>query len=234
VSELYVYGITRPGRLPARVAERGVELVSARGRAAIVSAVDASPVEATRRNLLAHADVVESLHERAVVLPARFGTVLPDRRGVVELLSLPEVGALLERHAASSELTVKGDYDEAVLAQVAPGAAAQRAAYRLNPSFDNALALGEAVADVLADRRARDAGRILDALEPLALDLRVGEPAGEFAVVSLALLVDRGRVDEVSAALDALAAELSPPLRFRLTGPLPPYSFVDLDLGVPA
>jgi len=79
VSRLYLYGITRSREVPERLADQGIFLVEGEERAAVVSALDEGPVEATRRNLLAHADVVEQLHEEAVVLPARFGYMLESR-----------------------------------------------------------------------------------------------------------------------------------------------------------
>jgi hypothetical protein len=234
VSALYLYGITRARGLPERLVSAGVSCVESGGLAAIVSEVEPRPVEATRRNLLAHADVVEELHQEALVLPARFGIVLDDRDAVRGLLALPEIADLLERHAAASELRLKGIYDESVLAELAGAVADLRAAYRAAPTLDAGIALGEAVADALAARRTADAGRVLERLRPHILDARSSEAAGELDAFALALLVDRADVDAVSAALDDLAAALSPPLRFTLVGPLPPYSFVDLELRAAA
>ena len=115
MSRLYLYGITRPREVPQRLRDQGVFLVEDDGRAAIVSELDEGPVEATRRNLLAHADVVEQLHEDGVVLPARFGYVLESRDEALELLGLPEVDELLERHEQTCELTLRGKYEESVL-----------------------------------------------------------------------------------------------------------------------
>ena len=58
----------------------------------------------------------------------------------------------------------------------------------------------------------------------------VSEPLGEFGALDLALLVRRDGVTSLDAALEELIAELSPPLHLRLVGPLPPYSFVSLEL----
>ncbi|HJQ74040.1 MAG TPA: GvpL/GvpF family gas vesicle protein, partial [Gaiellaceae bacterium] len=190
------------------------------------------PVEATRRNLLAHADVVEQLHEGAVVLPARFGHVLESREEALELLAMPEIEGLLQQHERTAELTLKGTYEESVLAQIGAQLQHLRLAYRAEPSVDAGIALGEAVGEQLAERRARDQSLVVDALSPLILDVVVTEPAGELSAFDLALLVERGRVKPVEERLEELSARLSPPLHFKLVGPLPPYSFVRL--GLPA
>jgi hypothetical protein len=228
VSRLYLYGITRPRELPARLADDGISLVVTEDRAAVVSDLEDGPVEATRRNLLAHADVVEQLHEDAVMLPARFGYVLESHDDALDLLDLPEIGQLLERHNGTCELTLKGTYEESVLADVGAELQPLRDAYRADPSMEAGIALGEAVGQGLADRRVRDASLVLDTLGPLALDVVQGEPAGELAAFDFALLAERDRVQSIEAGVEELSGRLSPPLHFKLVGPLPPYSFVQL------
>ena len=234
MSKLYLYGVTRPREMVQRLAEQGISLVVAEDRAAIVSELEEGPVEATRRNLLAHADVVEQLHEEAVVLPARFGHVLESREEALELLALPEIEQLLERHERTCELTLRGKYEESVLAEIGAGLQPLRAAYRAEPSVEVGIALGEAVGERLAERRVRDRSLVLDELRPLVLDFVSSEPAGEFAAFDLALLVDRDQVAPVEQRIEQLVARLSPPLHFKLVGPLPPYSFVRLALPVVA
>jgi hypothetical protein len=234
VGALYLYGVTRPRELPARLGERGIFLVEDDGRAAIVSELDAAPVQANRRNLLAHADTVEDLHEQAVVLPTRFGTVLDDHDAARELLALPELEELLERHREHSEMTLKGTYEQAVLAEVAHPLAPLREAYRQAPTMAAGVALGEAVTEALADRRARDLDRVMGRVAPHVVDVVVSKPLGELGALDVALLVRRDAVAPLETALGEVAAALSPPLHLRLVGPLPPYSFVSLDVPVPA
>jgi hypothetical protein len=229
MSKLYLYGITRPREVPERLREQKIFLVEADERAAVVSELEeGGPVEATRRNLLAHADVVEQLHEDAVVLPARFGYVLESQEGALELVALPEIEHLLELHEGTCELTLRGKYEESVLAEVGADLQPLRDAYRVSPSVDAGIALGEAVGEALAARRAYDQSLVLDALGPLVLDVVAGDPASELAAFDLALLVERGAVESVEKQVEELASRLSPPLHFRLVGPLPPYSFVRL------
>jgi hypothetical protein len=228
VTRFYLYGITRPREVPQRLAGQGIFLIDCEGRAAVVSELDDGPVEATRRNLLAHADVVEQLHEESVVLPARFGYMLESREEAFELLGLPEIEQLLERHKGTCELTLKGTYEESVLAEVGAALEPLREAYRAAPSVEAGIALGEAVGEGLADRRARDQALVLGELRPLALEVLTSEPAGEFGAFNAALLVERRGVEAVEQQLEQLAARMSPPLHFKLVGPLPPYSFVRL------
>jgi hypothetical protein len=47
-------------------------------------------------------------------------------------------------------------------------------------------------------------------------------------VLNEAFLVDRNRAQAFAEAVDTVAAERTDRMRFRLLGPMPPYSFVDL------
>jgi hypothetical protein len=234
VSKLYLYGITRPREVPERLREQKVFLVETEERAAVVSELGDGPVEATRRNLLAHADVVEQLHEEAVVLPARFGYMLESQEEALELLALPEIEHLLELHEGTCELTLRGKYEESVLSEVGAALQPLRDVYRATPSVEAGIALGEAVGEALAVRRAYDQSLVLDGLRPLVLDVVESEPAGEFAAFDLALLVERTGVEQVEKQVEEFSNRLSPPLHFRLVGPLPPYSFVRLAMPAAA
>ena len=96
------------------------------------------------------------------------------------------------------------------------------------PSTDAGIALGEAVGQQLNERRARDESAVLDELRPLILDFVSSVPAEELAAFDLAVLIDRDQVGAIEKRLEGLAERLSPPLHFKLVGPLPPYSFVRL------
>jgi hypothetical protein len=66
---------------------------------------------------------------------------------------------------------------------------------------------------------------VIAALEPFLIDIHEERPRGDQQVMSLALLVDRRRRADLDAAVQALAASLSPELRFDYAGPLAPIDF---------
>jgi hypothetical protein len=228
----YVYGVTWADGarsstegvldIPVRVLEHG-EL------AALVSELPSADIRARRRDLLRHADVLQQAFERREILPLGFGAVFASSEDVVAELLEPryeELVALLQSLEGLVELTLRAFYDEAgVLAAVVrhePRIAALRGSS--NPA--DQVALGEAVAHALADRRARDADEIVASLSSLAREVEVEERVAEFEVVRAAFLVDRSAVEDFEAQAEELAQRHGGLIRFKLTGPLPPHHFV--------
>jgi hypothetical protein len=126
---VYLYGVA-DATSPPRITEMGVgenggstvEVVERDGLVAVVSDLAGDAVPPTRRNLTAHTRVLEAAIDQGPLLPARFGTVLPDRDAVAhEVLEarLGDLRAGLDRVRGAVEMVVKGTYDEsAVLAQI--------------------------------------------------------------------------------------------------------------------
>jgi hypothetical protein len=169
----------------------------------------------------------------------RFGVVMPSREAVeAELLEanselLAEHLRVLEPYV---ELDVRGLCAEHELLQTVvverPDIARLRASIEGRPvesTYHESIRLGELVAQAVTEKRAEIAQRILSQLEPLAAAARPSDPLHEQMVANLAFLVERERVGEFDAAVDAIGRELSDPeVRVRYLGPLPPHNFVDL------
>lgn len=241
--DAYVYGVIRAGAAERSPGEgidgQSVELATYDGLAALVSDAPDVPVKASRRNLMAHSRVLQSVIAETCVLPMRFGVVMPSREAVeAELLGANR--ELLEDHLRALdpyvELDVRGLLAEHELLQTVvaerPDIARLRASIEGRPvesTYHESIRLGELVAHAVADKREAIAQRILGELEPLAAAARDGELLHEQMVANVAFLVERERVGEFDAAVDALGRELSDPeVRVRYLGPLPPHNFVDL------
>ena len=92
------------------------------------------------------------------------------------------------------------------------------------------IQLGEAVAAEVDRRRAEDTGFALDRLAPLAVASRSEALSAADAAFNLAFLVDRDRIDGFSKAVADLAREFGERVSIRYVGPLPPYSFAEMEL----
>jgi hypothetical protein len=240
--DLYVYGVTRAGAEPPNGAT-GIEGGPARllpyaGLAAIVSPAPDGLVKPSRRNLTAHTSILREAMEQAPVLPMRFGVVMPPEAVERELLEGPRarLEELLERLEGTVELELKVVFDEeALLRDVLAGderIRRLRDGLQRVPSdaaYYDRIRLGELVAEAVEHVCAAEADRILGALVPLTLDWRRTEELPERVALKAAFLVEASGRAAFETAAEAVAAEAVPRFRCQLVGPLPPFSFVELD-----
>src|SRR5919201_3578878 len=115
----YVYGVVRArrGSRPrlAGIYDKPVKVVARDGLGALVSDVPDGPIDAGRDELLAHSHVLERALERGVVLPMRFGVVMPSEQAVREALLAAheaELRTQLDEMEGKVELNVKAIYEE--------------------------------------------------------------------------------------------------------------------------
>src|SRR3954447_4592131 len=247
--DAYVYGVIGAGaagwRPPAEgVDDQPVELVERDGLAALVSEAPRVPVRANRRNLMAHSRVLQSVIGERCVLPMRFGDVMPDRAAVAAEL-LGHNGEWL-----ASQLSVFETYVELDVRAICPEEELLRAVVRERPqlaelreslrgrpgpaTYYERIRLGELVAGAVAEKREEIAGWVAGALGRLAAATKMAEPLHEQMLANVAFLVDRERVPEFDASVEALDRELGEEIRLRYTGPLPPHNFVDVEAGTEA
>jgi Gas vesicle synthesis protein GvpL/GvpF len=242
----YVYGVVRA---PSRAKPKGkgidgkpLRVVAAGSIGALTSEVPDEPLEAGRDELLTHARVLEKALENGAVLPMRFGVVMPDDAAIRdELLAAhrPQLEEQLAEMDGKVEVNVKALYDEATLLHEVLAEnrdiAALRQATQDQPedaTYYERIRLGELVAAAVTAKRERDEEMVIDRLAPHAVAMQVGEPIHERMVANASFLVESERSSEFDDALEELAAEQHPRIGFKLTGPLPPHSFVELTVGV--
>ena len=241
----YVYGVIRTsGRSKPKVKGidgRPLAVVKSNGSlGALVSDVPEGPLEAGRDELLTHSRVLEKALEQGTVLPMRFGVIMPDESTVRDQLleaHRPELEEQLDQMEDKVELNLKGLYDEAsVLREVLaenPEAAQLRELVQSKPedaAYFDRIRLGELIAEALTAKREADEQWILDRLAPHAVAVEPGNLVHEHMMVNASFLVERKRLPKFDEALEKIAAEQHPRISFKLTGPLPPHSFVELSL----
>jgi hypothetical protein len=229
----YLYGVVRArdvAGLPAMsgVAGKSVTAVTSDGLAAVLSELDDLELQASRADLLAHADVLQAVVDHCDVVPLSFGHLCHSAEQVRrELLErdATRLSRILDELHDTVELQVKATYvEEAVVAEVVRS---DRKLQRLRGSTDHRrqIELGRRFASALEARRHADSARLVERVGRIADRAALGEPPGEFGVVDAAFLIPRGSVAAFLEEIDQAAAEEST-ITVRAVGPMAPYSFV--------
>ena len=240
----YVYGVVRApvkgGFKGKGIHGKPLRTVSWEGLGALTSDVPDAELEAGRDELLTHSRVLERALKRGVVLPMRFGTVMPSEASVRDDLLAAhreELEAQLEEMGEKVEINIKGIYDEEIILREVlaenPEVADLRAAIQGKPeeaTYYERIRLGELVAEALTAKRELDERVYVDRLSPHAVGVEVGQATHERMAVNASFLVERDRLADFDRAIEELGAEQAGRVRFRYTGPLPPHSFVELSL----
>jgi hypothetical protein len=242
---MYVYGIVpASSRVPSGTGVMKGRLRSLRAGelVAIVSSVRDGELQAGREDLLAHSRVLERALSNGVVLPMRFGMVMPDADAVrEELLERyhDDLLAQLEELAGKVEIDLRALYDEqVVMREIVAGdpriARRTEALRERDPdsAYYERVALGQMVAEALERVREADTASLLETLEPLAVAAQVAEPEHERVAAHVSFLVEDAQLHEFDEAVDELGRAQAGRVRLRYTGPLAPYSFVHLPAGV--
>jgi gamma-glutamylcyclotransferase (GGCT)/AIG2-like uncharacterized protein YtfP len=241
----YVYGVVRgDSTLPAveGIAGAPLELVDAGGVAALTSVAPGEYLEAGREDLLTHSRVLEASLEQGTVLPMRFGVVVPDDetlRGQLLESHREELLAQLDEMDGKFEFALKGLYEEdAILRELINQD--REIGYLKNAisgkseaaTYYERIRLGELIAAAYAARQEQDAAAVVEELRPQAVAVRVGEPIHERMAVNASFLVERSALSKFDRAVEAIGRREAGRIRFRVTGPLPPHSFVELEAVV--
>src|SRR5205085_11678260 len=93
------------------------------------------------------------------------------------------------------------------------------------------VAVGESVAERLADQHDAAVRQALDVFGSTVVDVAVGEARHDDTLVGLAFLVERAQLDAFDTALARLGERLPDECQVRCVGPLPTYHFVEVALA---
>jgi hypothetical protein len=232
MTSYYVYAIIPsavdlPGELRG-YHPRPAERLSVGDLTAIV-ALDASPpAPPTEEQVLAHHQLVTELSELGPVLPVRFGTRFPDRDAVRQSLAgrYDDLRRDMERLAGKSEFGItvlweRNEGEEAPLARTEPGSGASGAAYmsRRLEEYRRERELQRQAVDLCSE--------IETELGSVAEEVMLDPTPGAGIAVRGSVLARRGAGGDLRRAVNQLRVRHEP-LRFLLSGPFPPYSFVNV------
>jgi hypothetical protein len=234
---VYVYAIVRDSHPMDLNGARGVgespaevHLVRSGPLCAVVSEAPAE-LSVARRDLEAHLGVLEHLWAGGPILPLGFGFVAQDEDAVRAVLETraEEFSQRLDELTGRAEFNVKGVQDQdallrSILEESEQVRALNEATREGGGTYENRVALGQLVAQEVQRHQEALAAEVLDALRPLALSERRGQPSQQY-FVNASFLVEDERAKEFTGLGEELAGRLGEDVELRVRGPLPPYSF---------
>lgn len=200
---LNLFGVTVNDAHAAHAELPGIQTVAVRELAAICAEAEYRAVPSADEDVKRYSDVVATYAATGPVLPAPVGIVFRSSDSVKRWLEL-HYGALSE-----------------AMTFVENRVAGRVHVWRSRPPSEREIGTDLAVV-------AAESLRVLRRSAVATLPLRIEKVPG--IVLSAAFLVEQALWKNFAAEVDA-QAKLTTNVRFELTGPFPPYDFVQMQLG---
>jgi Gas vesicle synthesis protein GvpL/GvpF len=241
----YVYGIVQTkermdfGKIGIGGAGESVYTVNYMDIAAVVSKTGVAIFDPTRENALAHEHVIETVMKNYTIIPMSFGTVFRTDDDIREVLksiyaSLKDV---LKQMSGKLEFGLKVNWDrdqiieELKLQDEEIGRFHQEIVRKqLQSTYFARMQLGRMIDKALAERATQYVRDIYEGLRGVCVASRDNQPIGDKMIMNAAFLVDRSREAEFDSVVNKIAKKYGKRLKFKYTGPWPPYNFVNIRL----
>ncbi len=241
---LYLYGI-----LPHQAELPSLEIVGMEGTTmqfmalppftVMFSEVSGERFLASRRNLLCHETVLETLMQQGypTLLPLQFGVMAHDWAQVEQELLLPrqaKLTTLLASLVGYREVGVKIFWDENTELQLLLAADTHLAAMRdrlegRQLGMDEIIAFGQRVEKGLQARQQDIALTFQARLNPLAREIVENPPLTDAMIYNAAYLILWDREPEFATTVEALDQHFNERLRIRYNNFTAPYNFTKLE-----
>jgi hypothetical protein len=228
---------------PIGIGGRGDELqtICFKNIGAVVSNSPVMKYSVSRENTIAHAKAIEEVMKEHTVLPVRFATIAENEEEVKKILAREydrfvdllkniegkkELGlkAIFEKEALYKGLLEKYE-DIRKLKEKVLALPSERTHYQR-------MEIGNRVESALKKEKEIYQKYILDALSPLALEVKINYNYGELMIINAAFLVKEVNELKFDQMIQELAEKLAEKIIFKYVGTLPPFNFVNLVIEI--
>lgn len=216
-----------------------IRVVPYRDLAAVVSDLPGPELEPTRELALGHERVISLIMQSHTVIPMRFGVVAVPGLPVETILArnYELLEHTLERIRGKIELGLKVIWHWEAFSAEIEGAddRVRRLKAALDQkqdpvSYNEAIQLGEVVAEVADRKRSEYVTLLYEPLSRLAAESVLNDILTERMVFNAAFLVPKESEEEFDRLVNRLFVPYAEVLQFRYSGPWPPYNFCRLNL----
>ncbi len=241
----YVYGIVE-SKEPAtfgKIAIGGtgelVYMVKYLDIAAVVSNTTVFIFDPTRENALAHEHVIETVMKSYTIIPMSFGTVFRTDDDIREVLKsiYPSLKDVLNQMAGKLEFGLKVTWDRDQIIEELKREDEEIGRFHLEivrkhlqSTYLARMQLGRMIDKAMGERSAQYVREIYESLRGVCVASRDNQPIGDKMIMNAAFLVERKREAEFDGIVNKIAKKYGKRLKFKYTGPWPPYNFVNIRL----
>jgi hypothetical protein len=227
---------------PLGIGGRGDELytVCFSDISAVVSNAPIKKYRVSRENSLAHEKAIEKVMTQNTALPVRFATIAEDEEKVKRILEREhdKFKDMLDSVKNKTELGLKAIFNEMVIykdilekyedirllkekiATLAP----EKSQY---PRME----IGKMVEDALQRERRIVKDDIINALSPLAVEVKTNDTYGELMIINAAFFVGKEKEADFDQQVQQLGDKYREKVTFKYIGPLPPFNFVNISIN---
>ena len=214
-----------------------VHTVGYKDIAAVVSDTPLEVYDPTRENVLAHERVNEVVMRDYTVIPMSFSTVFKTSEDIIELLrtAYDAFRDVLVKMQDKLEFGVKVLWEpEMIIREIEKDdenlrLLRQEISSQKGSTYFARMQYGRLVDSLLAERSEQLVNDIFNALSSVSVASRANKPIGDKMVLNAAFLVSRDSESTFDAKVKEMDAKYEN-LKFKFTGPWPPYNFVNIRL----
>ena len=197
------------------------------------------PRETLLRNLAIYQAVIENVMKSHHIIPVKFGTIIKGEEDLKKILEkgYGRINTNLKEMENKIELDVAALWSdmETVLKEIAEEEEIKRLkeeAVSKPPEqvFEIKIQLGKLVKDTLDKKREQCASQLSDVLKKDAENYRSHAVMDDSMIMNTAFLIDKDRQETFETKVDQLDKQYNGGINFRIVGPLPPYSFITLEM----
>jgi len=243
----YIYCIIGGNKVqtfgPLGIGGRGDELytICFNDLAAVVSNSPIINYSVSRENVIPHEKAIEEVMKKHTVLPVRFCTIAEDEEKVKKILEKEhdKFVDLLKNIEGKKELGLKAIFKEDIiykeilekyedikkLKDTIASKSVEQAHYQR-------MEIGKKVEAALEKEKELCKEDILEALSPLAVEVKTNNTYGERMIINAAFLIDGDKEAEFDQKVQELADKYGDKMKFKYVGTLPPFNFINLTINV--
>lgn len=206
----------------------------------IAAVVSNSPIiryKVSRENTLAHEKAIEEVMKEHSVLPVRFATISEDEEKVKKILEkeYSKFKDLLNKMKDKKELGLKAIFNEDVIYEdilekyIEIRILKEKAAtLPSEKTYFKRAEIGEMVEAALQKEKEIYKKDILNALYPLAAEVKINNSYWELMIINAAFLVQKDKETEFDQKVNELGAKYGSNIKFKYIEKVPPFNFVNL------